>query len=155
MIKKNLYIAVFFFLLAFGCKTADQHEKPLTDITGLWQSTEGPLLYEWWTLSNDSLLSGISFSINQGDTLLLEKMRFGMQNEKLHFFARVPDQNEEEEVGFELSKQLTNTWVFENAGHDYPNRIIYELKNDSTLYARIENLRGNKRKEFRFKRIQP
>ncbi len=133
-----------------------QNKKPVSihNLQGVWQATEGPLLYEEWMIDDDSALIGLSYSINGKDTLLLEKMRMIKTNGRLHFFARVPDQNAAEEIGFALVKHEKSRWTFENPDHDYPNRIIYELLSDTTLYARIENMRGNKQKEFRFKLVK-
>ena len=149
---------VFVGLILFTASSCHfgQNKKSVTihNLQGVWQAEEGPLLYEEWIIDDDSTLIGLSYSINGEDTLLLEKMRMVNKDGRLHFFARVPDQNAAEEIGFALVKLEKNRWTFENPDHDYPNRIIYELLSDTTLYARIENMKGNKQKEFRFKLVK-
>lgn len=146
----QLLILFVFFILSCG---APPPPVKVHSMAGLWQTTEGPLLYEKWYISPDSNLKGISFSINQGDTLIFEEMRIAIVEGKWHFYARVPNENDSDETAFALTEQEKSSWVFENADNAYPNRIIYSLISDSSLYARIENSRGNQQKEFHFKRI--
>lgn len=151
-LKQLLPLAAVALLAA--CHPPQKSRPALSGLAGLWITTDGALLYEEWTAATDSLLTGRSYSVNNGDTLLLEEMRMAVLNGKLHFFARVPGQNQAEEVGFGLTATEGTAWVFENLQHDYPNRIVYQLSSDTTLDARIENTKGNKQKLFHFKRLQ-
>jgi len=40
--------------------------------------------------------------------------------------------------------------IFENAAHDFPQRIIYRLNDDGSLLARIEGKRGGELKGVDF-----
>ncbi len=151
--KGKYCIFLVLIFLAAACNITDKKPASPEQLAGLWVTSEGPLLYEEWWKTGSNELTGRSFSINQGDTFHLEAMRMAVSDGKLHFFARVPDQNQEKEVGFALVQEVPGSWIFENPSHDYPNRIIYQLVSDTSLYARIENTKGNKKKEFRFRRI--
>ena len=39
---------------------------------------------------------------------------------------------------FPLKSQGENEFVFEQAGHDFPQRVIYRRSGNATLHARIE-----------------
>lgn len=152
--KNHPFNILLFFtsLLMLSC-ASPQRPMNVYDMAGLWQSTDGPLLYEEWHITSDSNLQGISFSVNQADTLMLEAMRIAFVDGEWYFFARMPDEGESDETAFARNQQEKLSWVFENADNEYPNRVIYSVLSDSSLYARIENMRGNKQKEFHFKRL--
>ncbi len=140
------------FVLFFGCQTTPKAN--IGEIAGLWQTEGNMLYYEHWAPRNDSVLEGRGFSLNGSDTLFSEKLKIETSKGAMTYFAQVSDQNKGAAIPFPLVKQTKNSWIFENPQHDYPNRIIYTLLNDSTLDARIENIRGKKAKTFHFKRIR-
>lgn len=137
----------------FRCKPAHtpmvQHPHLLP---GLWESTGNIKLYEEWWLPNDSTLIGRNFSLNGSDTLFTEKMELNYRGGKWTFWIRVHDNDNKEGVPFAL-QESAGAMVFENANHDYPNRIVYKLVADTLLDTRIENLAGNKSKVFSFRKI--
>jgi len=53
-----------------------------------------------------------------------------------------------------MVEQSSNQWIFENPSHDYPNRIIYRIENDSILHTRVENMLGKKSIVFRFRKLK-
>lgn len=60
------------------------------------------------------------------------------------------------EASFKLVKAENKEIVFENLQHDFPQRIIYRLQPDGSLFARIEGTsRGKARgSDYRMKRAQ-
>ena len=147
------YLLIFMLFLMFACNpTGKQKERKISALTGIWKSEGNLIFYERWDLQPDSSLKGMGFSINGSDTLVSENLRIAYLNDTLHYFATVYRQNKGLEIPFKLVSSEKNRWVFENTKHDYPNRIIYQLDSDSTLFARTENIRGNKPVEFHFKR---
>jgi hypothetical protein len=155
-IVRNMRILLIFTLfLMFACNALHKHnEKKISAIAGVWKSEGNLIFYERWELQPDSSLKGMGFSINGSDTLITEHLRIAMLNDTLHYFATVYRQNKGLEIPFKLVSTDKNRWVFENAKHDYPNRIIYQIDSDSILFARTENIRGNKPVEFHFKRLK-
>lgn len=155
-IFRTLRILLIFSLFTMiACNPlVKQKELKISAIAGLWKSEGNLIFYERWDLQPDSSLKGVGFSINGSDTLIAEHLRIALQNDTLCYFATVYRQNKGLEIPFKLISNKKNTWVFENAKHDYPNRIIYQLMSDSALFARTENIRGNKPVEFRFKRLK-
>lgn len=143
-------------IFLFSCTSDDKKQAlSLNQFEGLWQTDGNILLYEQWILIADSSLEGKSFSINGKDTVLSEKMRLAFYHDTLNYFANVSNQNNGREIAFKLVSTSNRKWVFENPVHDYPNRIIYHFENDSSMTARIENIRGNMAKEFHFIRVRP
>jgi hypothetical protein len=155
MKKKLIYPTALLLLLFFGsCNSGmKQDSKTIFDLAGLWKSEGNILLFEEWVIQPDSSLLGRGFSVNGNDTIIFEKIRLAQNNGLLTYFANVSEQNQGKEIAFVLVENAINKWVFENPNHDYPNRIIYTFTSDSTFTSRIENMRGNKQKEFRFKKI--
>lgn len=140
------------FVFFFGCET--RPKASIEELAGLWQTDGNLLYYEEWAVLNDSVLEGKGFSLNGTDTSFSEKLKIENSKGMVTYYAQVSDQNNGTVIPFPLVKQSRNSWVFENPLHDYPNRITYTLLNDSTLDARIENIRGKKAQVFHFKRIR-
>lgn len=61
------------------------------------------------------------------------------------------------ETVFTLKRVSASEAVFENPGHDFPQRIIYSLLPDGGLLAAIEGIRdgGLRRVEFPYRRVGP
>ncbi|HMM12163.1 MAG TPA: DUF6265 family protein [Bacteroidales bacterium] len=121
-------------------------------LPGLWESTGNVRLFEEWWLPDDSTLLGRSFSVNGHDTLLIESMELSLRSGSWTYWASPVNQNEGRAIPFRMT-DATDAMVFENPDHDYPNRIIYRLETDTLLFARTENMAGNKPKEFSFQKI--
>lgn len=155
-IFRRVHFLIFLLVAGQGFQSCSPKPEPMTQhphlLPGLWESTGNTRLYEEWWIIDDSTLSGKSFSINGNDTLMLETMELRQMRGNWIYQALVAGQNQGKTVRFPMTDAI-DAMVFENAEHDYPNRIIYKLEADTLLYARTENLAGNKVKEFRFRKI--
>ncbi len=81
---------------------------------------------------------GVSRTIRNGETTGYEFLQIReTENNGLELVARPSGQTG---ATFVLVDCAGKSAVFENAGHDFPQRIIYRLKNDGDLEARIEGL---------------
>jgi len=139
--------ALGLFLVACN---APEPTETIYKLAGNWKTTEGSVFYESWKINPDSTLLGSGFSINESDTLIIEQMQLIRMGDSLVYKVTAGTQKT---VSFGLAKATKNSWIFENHGHDYPNRIIYKMINDSILHAQIENSAGNKVIAFHFKKI--
>ncbi|MDY0077227.1 MAG: DUF6265 family protein [Bacteroidales bacterium] len=137
-------------LLLTAC-TAPNPTETIYKLAGDWKTTKGPAMYESWKIAVDSSLLGSAFSINGSDTLMIEKMQLIRLGDSLVYKVNVGSQKT---VSFGLAKATKNSWIFENKAHDYPNRIIYKMLNDSILHAQTENSAGNKVVAFHLKKIR-
>lgn len=121
-------------------------------ILGGWEMhpPEG-ILTETWKVGSDTELVGTSVLINQKAALLFsEKIRIVLRGSDLWYMATVSDQNNGQEIPFKFKSNTGGEWIFENVAHDYPQRIIYKLKANNILYARIEGTKDGLLKEEEF-----
>jgi hypothetical protein len=121
--------------------------KVFNSLPGDWEYRSGSLyIFESWEEVNDSLLNGFSFTIKDDDTVSYERLRLHIKNGKIIYSAAVENQNDGREIDFELTS-LNGKAVFENADHDFPQKITYEIKDDS-LTAIVEGISNGKKKSF-------
>ncbi|WP_205507978.1 DUF6265 family protein [Longitalea arenae] len=131
--------------------------KPLFGLSGLWKmDTPRGALYEAWDTMNDSLLSGRSFRVKGSDTMVLEQVTISFQDNAIFYTPVVHDQNDHQPVVFKLISYNNNRYVFENAAHVYPQRVIYELVSASILRARIEGSKNGREmgSDFVYSRVK-
>jgi hypothetical protein len=106
-------------------------------IVNKWMYKEGDnVTFENWVKLNDELFSGESYTVKDGDTILNEQLKIEKIGDDVYYTAIV--KHNPGPVHFKLIEHGENKAVFENPEHDFPNRIIYELKEGNFLYARVE-----------------
>ncbi len=108
----------------------------------VWVDSES-VTYERWITNNDNSLTGEAFTVKNGDTVFSEQLKIEKTGDDIFYIAAV--KHNPGPVSFKLVELGENKAVFENHEHDFPNRIIYELRNNDSLYARVEgkNKMGN------------
>ena len=146
----NRTSCIFILVLSAYLCCAQKTDKDFTELfslSGTWvMETKKGKLMETWQKENDSTLKSKSFLINGGDTILLEQVKLVRRGGKIMYIPEVHDQNNTQPVVFNLVKLENNRYIFENAQHDFPQRIIYNLPKNDTLFAWIE---GNNNGGFR------
>lgn len=109
----------------------------LSWITDRWVYKDGEdTIYEKWVKSGDNMFSGESYTVRNGDTVFTEQLKIEKIGDDICYTAIV--KHNPEPVSFKLVELEDSKAVFENPEHDFPNRIIYELRDNSVLYARVE-----------------
>jgi hypothetical protein len=131
----------------------------LTSLVGAWREPqEEGMLYEVWEQANDSVLLGRSFTVRGRDTAPEETVRLASREGAITYSPSVARQNEGKAVVFTLKTVDDSGFVFENAAHDFPQRIRYRLspKGDSLL-AVISGSTAKGYREFRYRysRVRP
>ncbi|WP_349322592.1 DUF6265 family protein [Asticcacaulis sp. MM231] len=102
-------------------------------MAGHWlQCTPGREVSETWTDARGDVLLGMSKTL--GRRTSWEFSRIGRGSEGISFFAYPSNQRPAE---FRAIENADLRIVFENTGHDFPNRITYRREADH-LIARIE-----------------
>ena len=116
-------------------------------LIGSWHSqSQDALYYESWGQTNDSTLSGRSYSITNGDTVSSEFITLIQRKGQLTYIPTVPGQNQGLPVEFELTHITNKEMIFENAGHDFPQVISYKQLSADSLIAEIAGtIDGNRR----------
>lgn len=114
-------------------------------LVGEWgnRSKEG-ILTETWTIENDSTFSGKTYFITGKDTAFTETIQLMEKNNKLHYMPTISDQNEGKQVTFLMTSSTDNQLVFENKGHDFPQKIIYSKVTNDSIVAEISGMKEGK-----------
>ncbi len=124
-------------------------------LIGKWQnnSPEGVLTENWIQL-NDSLFTGESFFVVANDTLFSESIQIAQQGEELFYIPTVENQNGGLPVTFKLTSATGNQLVFENAAHDFPQKISYTLVGQDSLVAEVSGLSKGKPQTEQFAMVK-
>ena len=147
---RTLLAAFLLALPALACAQA----PPLSTLdwmSGTWVAeTERESVVETWLGPRDGLMVAANLTIRGRNRRSFEFLRIAETPEGFSYFAspggRAP-------VEFKLKEAGDRRVVFENAAHDFPQRILYWREGDS-LVARIEGtLKGEPRSmQWNFKR---
>lgn len=148
-----LILGIIISVMASSCyrPAPKQSFQDLKSLAGSWATYEGFSFNENWEVVNDSLMSGLGFSMNGTDTAFSELMKI-YQTKGDVFLAAKTDEHEGF-VDFKLEKAGKDYWEFVNPENEYPQIIRYEFHNDTLLTATISNIRGNKETAFRFTKL--
>ena len=105
---------------------------------------------EQWHKKGDNLV-GIGYDLVDGDTVNIEKLSISKENGVWRYGADVSNQNGRK-ILFDCVEENDKKMIFENQQHDFPQRIVYELKSENELQVRIEKLDGGNAIPFNFKK---
>ena len=111
--------------------------EDLAWLAGCWASVGGePGSGEQWTVPAGKTLFGVSRTVQNSKTVAYEFLQIReTEDGEIQYIAKPSGQTEATFVMVRLSDGAV---VFENPGHDFPQRIIYRLKAGGNLEARIE-----------------
>lgn len=143
-----------FFLLLFVPSLYAQDDSLLKLFPGKWKMISDKIeYYEEWKIVNEYELTGIGFSIEEGDTVSSEKLYLKKFEDTWAYIALPVNQTI---TLFALTEYSESKFIFENKEHDYPQRIIYEFTADGQLNAATEGIIEGElmRRDFSFIRIE-
>jgi hypothetical protein len=126
-------------------------ERSLSDLafmSGCWRGklAEGDgTIEERYNSPAAGLMLGTSHVIAGGKTSFYELIIIEQSSEGI---AMTPSPRGNRSVPFKLVRFEPKRAVFENLEHDFPKRILYELREDGSLVARVEGDRPEKTQEF-------
>ncbi len=80
---------------------------------------------ETWQLVDDSTFTGTGVGMAAGDTAFAESLRLELRAGQVDYIARAFGQNNDQPVAFRATHLGTDSLVFENPSHDFPQRINY------------------------------
>ena len=137
---------IIFSLLVLTLCFCSPKTKTINELDWLigTRSTEqnGQIIYESWVKTNDQLLSGKSFFVENNDTNILETIEIKIIDNETFYCPAVSNQNEGKAIEFKLTSDNPNKLIFENPDHDFPKKIVY-IKEGNNINAWIE---GNGKK---------
>jgi Domain of unknown function (DUF6265) len=145
--KLSGFAMLLLMLMPVGA-AAEETELPGW-MTGAWARSDGDgWADEYWTPPRAGIMIGASRS-GKGEVLQFwEHMRIVREADgRLAFWAISADQKP---VRFVARQKSADEIIFENAGHDYPQRIRY-WREGTLLKAQISLLDGSKPVDFQFR----
>lgn len=152
----GLVTAVIFLMTSWNYT----QEKPIDKtkwLLGTWQNiTPDATIFETWTVQSDTSLFGMSYLLEQGDTVVFESIQLLQENGTLYYIPVVKYQNDELPVRFKASETGDGVLKFENPEHDFPQVISYKQINPDSLVAEISGLSREKLRwqQFPMKRVK-
>jgi len=135
-------IATLLLLLCVGNVVAQHQESDFSKLEwleGTWHRTNitkaGRAGVEQWAFARDrKILEGAGVTLQNGDTVFVEKISIVLKDGDFFYVADVPENKEP--VYFKFTQLSGSGFVCENTSHDFPKKIQYELK-DGILYAQV------------------
>jgi hypothetical protein len=147
-----LLMVIIFSSFIFYKEFPSKEFKELYKIEGVWKmKTKKGDLCESWKKMNDVYLQNRAFMIKaNNDTMWLESVSLTQKNNAIVYTSTVANQNGGKAVAFKLTSSANQTFVFENAEHDFPKRITYQFIGKDSLHAWIDGGENNKNKRNDF-----
>jgi hypothetical protein len=147
---------VFVWMMAFAC-TSKKPQNKFDQFSGLWQTNNSETdIYESWKKIDDSTLYGKSYAMNGPDTMIFENIQLKIEGNNALYIPTVTDQNEGKAIPFKMTRSTDTSFTFENAEHDFPQKITYRFIKKDSLVATVEGIvKGELRmEEFFYHRIK-
>ena len=140
--------------LALGIPGAALAQEGAPDwMTGKWCTAPAPTrTCENWSPVTGGAAMGVSRTVKDGKTVNTEAMMIVTLGGKLTYVAKPSDAAEP--TRFVLVSGGPGELVFENATHDYPQRIRY-WREGEVLMAEISLADGSKPMRWRYERVTP
>lgn len=105
-------------------------------MAGNWTGTQnGVEMEEYWQSPKGNTMLGLHRDVAGGRTVLFEFLRIEATTDGITYWASPRGRSA---TAFTLIELKGKRVVFENAKHDFPQRIIYWLSDDGALHAKIE-----------------
>ncbi len=121
----------------------------LTWLAGCWASVGGEAgTGEQWSMPAGGSLFGVSRTVKDGKTVAHEFMQIRTsETGEIKFIAKPSGQAG---ASFVMQSLSGDEVVFENPAHDFPQRIIYRMKDPENLEASIEGTMGGTARTVNF-----
>jgi hypothetical protein len=157
---KSKGLLIIIVLLTACCRISAQQPDavflPLHALAGTWKmETQKGSLYESWQKVNDSTLQSHSYKVNGKDTAWLEEVELIKRRGTIQYIPIVKGENNNSAITFTLKTINADVYTFENALHDFPQRVVYVLPQNNLLHAWIEGtFKGKaKRIDYNYTRV--
>lgn len=130
--------------------------KKLYALEGTWKmTTKRGAICEEWKRMNDNYLQNKGYMIKGSDSVITERVALTNTKTGIFYTSTVEDQNNKQPVAFKMTRAEGNMFVFENADHDFPKRIVYNIISADSLHAFIDDgIDGSKKRQNFYYRKQ-
>lgn len=144
-------LGITIVLLLIGCAASAQTEKrsvnDLSWLAGCWEANRnGREINEQWMKPSGGTMLGMGRTVADGKAREYEFLQIREEQDGAVYYVARP--SGQPEASFKLVKSENKELVFENPQHDFPQRIIYRLQPDGSLFARIEGTANGKARGF-------
>ncbi len=153
--------AILFVLLLTGFMPGTTGKsktfKQLHALEGVWRmQTKQGAIHEVWRKVNKRHLRSTGFFVKGRDTIITERVSLQNLDKGIYYTSTVEEQNNRRPVSFVLTSSRQGVFIFENPGHDFPKRIVYELVSSDSLHAWIDGGPAgvNQRNDFYYARVK-
>jgi hypothetical protein len=111
-------------------------------------------VFEQWKAPDGKIMYGRGGVLSGKDTVFAEQISIEERKDGLYYIAVVKGNPGAAEFKFTGFKN--DTAVFENAEHDFPQRVLYIKNGDDTFYACVDGKFKGKyvKEEFNYKKAQ-
>ena len=135
-------VAMVSFSVGVGAVAKDTDLSSLSWMAGNWNGVQGGVeMEEFWQQPRGNTMLGLHRDVAGGRTVSFEFMRIEATPEAITYWASPGGRPA---TPFRLIEQKGKRAVFENAKHDFPQRVIYWLDDDGALHAKIEGTMNGK-----------
>lgn len=151
---KTKYLIIVLLVASVSSWTVQTSKNKIQQaewLVGTWQNaTSKGNVYEKWKQINPKKLVGMSYTMNQKDTVIFENLELLEEDNKLFYIPTVKNQNKGLPVRFK-SKEISDTeLIFENLQHDFPQRISYKKISQDSLTAEISGIQNREKVKATF-----
>lgn len=118
-------------------------------LTGCWAGERGKMSFrEQWMKPAGGMVMGMAHTLSEGKLINFEFMRIELDPDGAPVFVAQP--SGKPPTRFRREHHAPQHAVFENPGHDFPQRVSYRLNAAGGLDARIEGKRDGKERAIDF-----
>lgn len=113
-------------------------------LVGEWHDVQADgktVFHEQWQRTDDAFYAGLGFVMSGSDTVFIEHLNISWDSAGARYSARIPSQNNGAYVDFGLTFASSDSVVFADPAHDFPQRIRYAPVPDGwdVLVSGLEN----------------
>jgi hypothetical protein len=142
-------LTAFFFGIQSCGDSSQRHQiDKLHWLEGKWANGNETGFYESWEVAGKDRITGIGFTMEKTDTLIIEHLEIFTNDSGTFYKALVAGQNEDLPVFFELTYAQDDSLVFSNPRHDFPRFIVYKKIDDNTFRAHVRDGFGESSRGF-------
>ncbi|MEP7146580.1 MAG: DUF6265 family protein [bacterium] len=150
-----LYAVLALILLSFNLVKMDYDIEDfikLYPLEGEWTMPfKGGELIERWERKYNKMLEGETIFLKGNEKQPIESISLFLRDGRIYYTPVVNGTQDEEPVQFTLIEIDKKKFIFQNKEHDFPQRIIYELRSVNELVATIEGETNNGFKKIQYK----
>jgi hypothetical protein len=144
-VSRALVIIVFFLTASRAQERPAATVEALSWLAGCWENSSGTTTTEevWMRPAGGTML-GMSRTVRDGRTLWHEFLQIREREGAVMYIANPSGQKE---AAFTLTRLTSDEALFENPGHDFPQRIRYVRVSADSIVGRIEGTQQGRERE--------